>query len=110
MEQTSLFVRLLIVNYSETSHFMTHPSKSPILRKVLPILVFVGLLFAAFRALPLADWLQSALDWVDALGPWGPVASPDTELSCTDLRLRGPNLSRTHLLLPAPCPMRHDER
>ena len=74
MEQTSLFVRLLIVNYSETSHFMTHPSKSTILRKVLPILVFVGLLFAAFRALPLADWLQSALDWVDALGPWGPVA------------------------------------
>ena len=53
---------------------MTSSSRLPVHKKVVPALIVVGLLYAAFRALPLADWLQSALDWVEALGPWGPVA------------------------------------
>ena len=53
---------------------MTYSSRLPVHKKVVPALIVVGLLYAAFRALPLADWLQSALDWVEALGPWGPVA------------------------------------
>lgn len=53
---------------------MTYSSRLPVHKKVVPALIVVGLLYAAFRALPLADWLQSALDWVEALGHWGPVA------------------------------------
>ncbi|NCF88388.1 MAG: hypothetical protein GWQ08_23180 [Verrucomicrobiaceae bacterium] len=53
---------------------MTYSSRLPVHKKVVPALIVVGLLYAAFRALPIADWLQSALDWVEALGPWGPVA------------------------------------
>jgi uncharacterized membrane protein YdjX (TVP38/TMEM64 family) len=74
MEQTSLFVRLMAMNQPDVTHFLTPSSRSPLLKKILPTLVIVGLLVAAFRALPLADWLQSALNWVDSLGPWGPVA------------------------------------
>ena len=62
------------VNQSDIAHFMTPSSRSPLLKKILPTLVIVVLLVAAFRALPLAEWLQAALNWVDSLGPWGPVA------------------------------------
>ena len=53
---------------------MNSSSKSTLLKKLLPALVVVGVLIAAFRTLPVGEWLQSALDWVEGLGPWGPVA------------------------------------
>jgi uncharacterized membrane protein YdjX (TVP38/TMEM64 family) len=33
--------------------------------------VLLAALIAALRLLPLADWLQRAIDWFAALGPWG---------------------------------------
>ena len=53
---------------------MNSSSKSTLLKKLLPALVVVGVLIAAFRTLPVGEWLQSALEWVEGLGPWGPVA------------------------------------
>ena len=42
--------------------------------KLIIALVVLGFLFAATRLLPLADWLNAALAWIDSLGFWGPLA------------------------------------
>lgn len=56
----------------------SEPNKRPAamtkLKKAIPLMIIVGALFVAYQNLPLKEWLESALQWVDSLGFWGPVA------------------------------------
>ncbi len=53
----------------------TEDAKKPIpWLKIIVILAIVSGVIALFRLLPVADYLQAALDWVDRLGYWGPIA------------------------------------
>ncbi len=42
--------------------------------KLLPAILVVAALVAALVLLPIDEWMTAALDWVDGLGWWGPVA------------------------------------
>jgi len=42
--------------------------------RVVLLLLLIGALFAATRFLPVGAWMESAFDWIEGLGAWGPVA------------------------------------
>lgn len=45
------------------------PSKKPIIIGV----VVVILLFVGFKFLPVDEWIKWLEDWIESLGPWGPI-------------------------------------
>lgn len=53
------------------------PAAEPQARRggLLPLLLIVLALIVAVRVLPVDAWLESAVDWVESLGAWGPLAT-----------------------------------